>query len=630
VKKAGNTSSDSKTDLDKHVERIKKLQEKVRFLERDQFMFRALLETVPDNIYFKDRKSRFLLLSKAMIDWFGAIAIGDVRGKTDFDIFSDEHAYEAYEDEQNIMKSGVPIINKEEKETWEDGRITWVSTSKVPLRKKSGKITGIVGISHNITEKKETESKLKKYRENLEETKLQTDNILANVKEGLFLLNQDYIIAGQHSRELRNILEESKIANRNLLDILRNKVDPEILDTTRQYLELLFDDEHDEIVLEDLNPLYQMEMLIHKNKKYLTFNFRRIKKRSGQKKSVIVTVNDVTKEIMLQQSLEEEKAQSQRKMDWMLCILNIDPRMLKEFITSVQAEMAQVDDAFQELSENQKENEIMNKLYRSLHTIKGNASLLELDFLADQVHHAENVVSQIKNKMKLVARDRKELKSQIGNIHKIYDELKELINHIAKIHDQFRPKRSHEQRQLLKSLEKLCDSLSENYNKKIKFDHSAFDSSSLPYEHRLLVRDILVQLVRNSVYHGIETMDKRSDSGKPKSGNIKLTGENDVNNYIIKFFDDGQGINLENLREKSIESGKWPLAQINRWTDQDLLASIFEPGITTADSTDITAGRGIGLDLIRNKIRTIGGTINVESKAGESTCFTLTIPVKTK
>ena len=606
---------------------IKELKSRITELEQEKLMFQGLLDTIPDHIYFKDRKSRFLKLSKALMDWFGAKTGGDVIGKTDFDIFSDEHARQAYEDEQNIIKSGIPVINKEEKETWDDGRITWVSTSKVPLRDKQGRIMGVVGISHNITEKKETEAKLKKYRENLEESKKQTDIILSNVEEGLFLLNDDLTIASQYSRELKNILEEKKIGNRNLMDILQNKIDPEILEATRQYLEFLFNDEYDEKMLKDLNPLYQMEMVIHKKKKYLTFNFNRIKKQRGSQRKVIVTVEDVTKEIMLTHSLEEQKAETQRKMDWMLCILNIEPGMLREFIASVHEEMTQVDHAFHQLVDSRRENEVLNRLYRSLHTIKGNASLLELDFLADQAHHAEDVVAQIKDKMKLVTKDRRNLESQIDAIHKTYNELQDLINHIARIHDHFRPKRNHEQKQLIISIEKLISSVSRGYHKKVKFDQSSFDTAGMPFKHRLLIRDILVQLARNSVYHGIESPAQRRQAGKPETGLITLSGEKKNSSFIIRFHDDGKGIHTDELKKKALESGKWKREQISGWTERDIINTIFEPGITTADKTDLTAGRGIGLDLIREKINSAGGNIRVTTEPGKGTTFTVVLPV---
>jgi chemotaxis protein histidine kinase CheA len=270
---------------------------------------------------------------------------------------------------------------------------------------------------------------------------------------------------------------------------------------------------------------------------------------------------------------------------------------------------------------------VLNRLYRSLHTIKGNASLLELDFLADQAHHAEDVVAQIKDKMKLVTKDRRNLQNQIDAIHKTYNELQDLINHIARIHDHFRPKRNHEQKQLLISIERLISTVSKGYHKKVKFDYSSFDAAGMPFKHRLLVRDILVQLARNSVYHGIESPAQRRQTGKPETGLIRLTGEKQDSSFIIGFHDDGKGINTEELKKKATESGKWKRDQIASWTECDMINTIFEPGITTADKTDLTAGRGIGLDLIRQKISRVGGDISVATETGKGTSFTIVLPV---
>ena len=189
--------------------RIDKLTVQTEELEFEQLMFHELLSAIPDNIYFKDRKSRFTILSQAMIDWFGHKKINEVIGKTDFDMFTEEHAREAFEDEQRIMETGEAIKNKEEKETWEGGKITWVSSSKVPVRSRNGDIIGIVGISRDITEKKRTETILREYRNNLENAKRETDNILATVEEGLFLLDKDLNIGSQHSLELKTILNYS-------------------------------------------------------------------------------------------------------------------------------------------------------------------------------------------------------------------------------------------------------------------------------------------------------------------------------------------------------------------------------------------------------------------------------------
>ena len=123
-------------------------------LEKERYLLHSLMERLPDNVYFKDRDSRFVRISLAMANWFGLKDPRDAVGRSDDDFFTQEHAQQAREDERRLMESGDPVIAKEEKETWPDGRSTWVSTSKMPLRDRDGNIVGTFGISRDITDEK--------------------------------------------------------------------------------------------------------------------------------------------------------------------------------------------------------------------------------------------------------------------------------------------------------------------------------------------------------------------------------------------------------------------------------------------------------------------------------------------
>jgi rsbT co-antagonist protein RsbR len=122
----------------------------------EQRLLRAFLDNVSDNVYFKDAESRFIQISRSLVDWLGLSDPAEAVGKTDFDFFAEEHARLAYEDEQEVMRSGQPIV-KEEKETWPDGRETWVSAVKMPLRDEEGNTIGTFGISRDITDLKRAE-----------------------------------------------------------------------------------------------------------------------------------------------------------------------------------------------------------------------------------------------------------------------------------------------------------------------------------------------------------------------------------------------------------------------------------------------------------------------------------------
>jgi|GEM_PF-496866 len=126
-------------------------------LNHERYLLHTLLEYLPDNIYFKDQESRFFRVSRALARRFGFDDPQAVVGKSDFDFFAETHARATRRDEQEVMKSGEPIVDREELETWPDGRQTWVSTTKLPLLDGEGHVVGTFGISRDITEQKRAE-----------------------------------------------------------------------------------------------------------------------------------------------------------------------------------------------------------------------------------------------------------------------------------------------------------------------------------------------------------------------------------------------------------------------------------------------------------------------------------------
>ncbi|MCX7418693.1 MAG: PAS domain S-box protein, partial [Planctomycetia bacterium] len=125
-------------------------------IQQERGLLRALMESLPDSIYFKDQDSRFLRVSRALAVRFGMHDAAEAIGKSDADFFTSEHAQQARQDELELMASDRSVLAKEEKETWPDGHVTWASSSKLPLKDRSGAIIGTFGVSRDITEQKQT------------------------------------------------------------------------------------------------------------------------------------------------------------------------------------------------------------------------------------------------------------------------------------------------------------------------------------------------------------------------------------------------------------------------------------------------------------------------------------------
>ncbi|MDX6223113.1 MAG: two-component system, sensor histidine kinase and response regulator, partial [Frankiales bacterium] len=149
----------------------------------DALLLRSLLDESADRVYFKDMDSRFLRLSHSAAAWFGRQR-DDVVGRTDADFFAEEHAEKARADEQDIMRTGIGLVNVLERETWPDGPDTWVSSTKLPLRDADGAVVGTWGISRDDTARVRAEQLLAERSAKLEQVQQELVTVLDGSPDG--------------------------------------------------------------------------------------------------------------------------------------------------------------------------------------------------------------------------------------------------------------------------------------------------------------------------------------------------------------------------------------------------------------------------------------------------------------
>jgi PAS domain S-box-containing protein len=212
------------------IESVKERKQTEKELVQEQYLIDALLNNLPDHVYFKDRESRFIRINKAQAQFLGLNDTTQAVGKTDFDFFTGEHAQQAYDDEQDIIRTGQ-MLSLEEKETHHDHSDTWVSTVKLPLCDKEGTIIGTFGISRDITNHKLAEEEIKLKNEMLQIVNAEKDKFFSIIAHDLrgplsaFLSATEILseaIQAMTIDEIKEITVSMKESAQNIYSLLEN------------------------------------------------------------------------------------------------------------------------------------------------------------------------------------------------------------------------------------------------------------------------------------------------------------------------------------------------------------------------------------------------------------------------
>jgi two-component system chemotaxis sensor kinase CheA len=142
-----------------------------------------------------------------------------------------------------------------------------------------------------------------------------------------------------------------------------------------------------------------------------------------------------------------------------------------------------------------------------------------------------------------------------------------------------------------------------------------------------MIKDPLTHMIRNSADHGLERPGERLHRGKPETGRIRLSAFQQGGYIVIEVADDGRGLDVQKIRAKAIENGLATSAELERLSDAEIYKFIFKPGFSTAHAVSGVSGRGVGMDVVRNNIELIGGSVDLKSTSPDGTTFTIKIPL---
>lgn len=213
-------------------------------LELERHLLHTLLDNSPDSIYFKDEQSRFLRISRGMMEKFGFSNYSSVLGKTDADIFTWQHAEKAREDELRIMETGQPVIGLVEQETWPNRPDTWSYTTKLPLRDPSGRTVGTFGIGRDITKLVQSEQALREARDAANQASKAKSEFLANMSHEIrtpmngIIGMTELLIHTRLSDAQRSFVEMIEQSAQSLLRIINDILDFSKIEAGKMDLEL--------------------------------------------------------------------------------------------------------------------------------------------------------------------------------------------------------------------------------------------------------------------------------------------------------------------------------------------------------------------------------------------------------
>lgn len=296
--------------------------------------------------------------------------------------------------------------------------------------------------------------------------------------------------------------------------------------------------------------------------------------------------------------------------------------LLTEFIAETEEGLRDLDTDLLQLDQGTHDADLLTRMFRVLHTLKGNCGFVRLPHLEALAHDAETFLIHLRDPSVTITPDLVgQLAEQIDEIHSLFGHIKTYQAEPA--NDTGEP-RDLTLGSLLTRLQCAIDDLSERFEKRINLTVTGTDIQ-LPAEIYAAIRDPLLHLVRNAAIHGIEAVEERLRLGKPAEGMITVSASEHADRIIVSVTDNGAGLDTDRIRSIAKDKGLLPDSSLSEAELQDL---IFKPGFSTAPSLTTAAGRGMGMDIVRAHVEQVGGSVEIRSERGRGTTTTMNMYIR--
>jgi two-component system chemotaxis sensor kinase CheA len=464
---------------------------------------------------------------------------------------------------------------------------------------------------------------------------------LAAVRPYFAFIDANYTIDGRYCNVLERVLQQEVLGGQNFLEVLKRSLSEPVYEVARDYLKLLFDPAQDEGTLLDANPLDGIAIGVRNNhgltsRRYVTFRFSRIVKDDVVTR-LIVSLVDVTERTLREQRLRHAERKKATHFDMLMGMLHVSQSELDRFVALAKEQYAYIDDALDTLDISSAKppppeavRQSLGGLLQRARAVTANASVLHLERFEAKAKALESRIAESRQRGILGGSDIVAIASAISNFWTELEELQLLRGQLEEIARAVRGS-DDESDDLVSSIGELATTLARHLGKMVRIDATGFDSRGLPPDRRLVVKDVLVQLVRNSIAHGVESPDEREAGGKPRVATLAIhpARGSSPDSFAFTFRDDGRGLDAARIRSRAVEVGLLQQVEALSIDDSEVAGFIFEPGFTTVEGLAREAGRGMGMNVVKQRVvDDCGGEIEVDSEPGMFCEFSFVIPAR--
>lgn len=486
----------------------------------------------------------------------------------------------------------------------------------------------------------------------LEVARNESEQILSSINEGVFLIKQDLTISSQYSSYLEKVFQTDNIAGRYVVDFLGQYLSTRSLDTACEYIGLFFKDHIDNDLIADVNPLKNVKVNIfdehsQANERFLDFSFTSLL--DTQQDAILVTVKDVTDSILLAKQQENSAQKMDDQFALFSQILPIASNELKHFISDCREGLEKIN---AQLKSSKKKDvnfeQTLANIMVQTHKLKGNAYALEFEWIGDRLHEFENRVDSlsVQGKKQLLSGqdlvplviDLRKLKEQINQVDSLYAKLvqfgfatqqRQNINSVTETEvdtprvSQALDSNRHER---WLSLPNKAKQLAAQEGKQLDLVMQGLNWLGSNEMSNTLYA-MTLQMIANSVAHGIEIPKDRVAAHKPSAAVVKLSlMRAEGRGYRFVYQDDGRGFDFDKIRTKLLNQADMSAEKLNAMSQDELIAAVFRKQISTFDTTTKLAGRGVGSKLILEQVKQLNGKLTVNTLKGKYTRFVVDFP----